>query len=228
MIQRINYKRDLERIELIVSKAKSAAWGPKLVPVSGRRKVNFFQAPIVFFLSKSLPIATQVRINLGDAHDEDGSVMGAKHVDMIVEDSHVYLVSFVPVFSFVSTNDRGSPIAKLEPTGERHLIDASTATRPSIGNTWFLALIKSLVQKFTSNKPTHTTHTISNTGAQSRKKGVPPDVDSDDASSATGSDGPGSDASTSRRGEGKEKTSAATRLGPTVKAGGMRRKVKRR
>ena len=44
MIQRINYKRDLERIELIVSKAKSAAWGPKLVPVSGRRKVNFFQA----------------------------------------------------------------------------------------------------------------------------------------------------------------------------------------
>ena len=42
VIQRINYKRDLERIELIVSKAKSAAWGPKLVPVSGRRKVNFF------------------------------------------------------------------------------------------------------------------------------------------------------------------------------------------
>jgi hypothetical protein len=52
VIQRINYKRDLERIELIVNKAKSAAWGPKLVPVSGRRKVNFFLAPIVFFLSE--------------------------------------------------------------------------------------------------------------------------------------------------------------------------------
>ena len=89
--------------------------------------------------------------------------MGAKHVDMIVEDSHVYLVSFVSVLSFVSTNDRGSPITKLEPTGERHLIDASTATRPSIGNTWFLALIKSLVQKFTGNKP----------GAQGQKNVVP-------------------------------------------------------
>jgi DnaJ family protein C protein 1 len=132
------------------------------------------------------------------------------------------------VLSFVSANDRRSPIAKLEPTGERHLIDASTATRPSIGNTWFLALIKSLVQKFTGNKPIHTTHTLSSPGAQGQKRVVPPDVDSDDASSGTGSDGPGSDASTSRRGEGKEKTPAATRMGPTVKAGGMRRKVKRR
>ena len=47
--------------------------------------------------------------------------MGAKHVDMIVEDSHVYLVSFVSVLSFVSTNDRGSPITKLEPTGSSTL-----------------------------------------------------------------------------------------------------------
>jgi hypothetical protein len=97
---------------------------------------------------------------------------------------------FVSVLSFVSANDRRSPIAKLEPTGERHLIDASTATRPSIGNTWFLALIKSLVQKFTGNKPTHTTPTMSSPGAQGQKRVVPPDVDSDDASSGTGSDGP--------------------------------------
>jgi len=52
-------------------------------------------------------------------------------------------------------------------------------------------------------------------------------VDSDDASSNTGSDGPGSDAST--RGEGKEKASGAVHMsGPTVKAGGMRRKVRRK
>lgn len=50
VIQRINYKRDLERIELIVSKAKSAAWGPKLVPLSGRRKVNFFLSASFFLL----------------------------------------------------------------------------------------------------------------------------------------------------------------------------------
>ena len=156
--------------------------------------------------------------------------MGAKYVDMIVEDSHVYLVSFFSVLSFVSTNFRRlffSPITQLEPTGEKHLIDASTATRPSIGNTWFLALVKSLVQKLSGNKST-STDTTSSPGAQDQKGVDPPDVDSDDASSTTGSDAPGSDASTSRRGEGKEKASATARMGPTVKAGGMRRKVRRR
>jgi DnaJ family protein C protein 1 len=41
VIQRINYKRDLARIEYIISQAKQAAWGPKLLPVGGRRKVGF-------------------------------------------------------------------------------------------------------------------------------------------------------------------------------------------
>lgn len=40
LVQRINYKRDLERIELIVGKAKTAAWGLKMVPVVGKRKVH--------------------------------------------------------------------------------------------------------------------------------------------------------------------------------------------
>jgi curved DNA-binding protein CbpA len=182
VIQRINYKRDLARIELIVSKAKSAAWGPKLVPVSGKRKV---------------------RISLGDSHDEDGGVIGAKYVDMIVEDSHVYL---------------------LEPKGEMHLIDASTAKRPTIGNTWFFALIQSLFGKLAGNKPMHTTGSILGLGVQSQN-GVTPDVDNDDASSTTGSDGSGAH---DRHGEEKEKKSAGASMGPTVKAGGMRRKVRRK
>lgn len=41
VIQRINYKRDLARIEYIISQAKQAAWGPKLLPAGGRRKVGF-------------------------------------------------------------------------------------------------------------------------------------------------------------------------------------------
>jgi len=66
---------------------------------------------------------------------------------------------------------------------------------------------------------------VSSTGPQGPKGVVAQDVvDSDDASSNTGSDG---DAST--RGEGKEKASGAVRTsGPTVKAGGMRRKVRRK
>ena len=40
LVQRINYKRDLQRIERIVGKAKAAAWGPKMIPTNGRRKVR--------------------------------------------------------------------------------------------------------------------------------------------------------------------------------------------
>lgn len=71
LIKSINYKKDLERIELIVAKAKSAAWGPKMVPLPGKRKV---------------------RVNLGEARDENGEVTGSKFLDMIVEGSDVFLV----------------------------------------------------------------------------------------------------------------------------------------
>ena len=40
LVQRINYKRDLQRIERIVGKAKAAAWGPKMIPINGKRKVR--------------------------------------------------------------------------------------------------------------------------------------------------------------------------------------------
>jgi hypothetical protein len=40
VIQRLNYKRDLARVEHILSQAKQAAWGPKMVPTGGRRKVR--------------------------------------------------------------------------------------------------------------------------------------------------------------------------------------------
>ena len=40
LVQRINYKRDLKRIERIVGKAKAAAWGPKMIPINGKRKVR--------------------------------------------------------------------------------------------------------------------------------------------------------------------------------------------
>ena len=41
LVQSINYKRDLKRIERIVGKAKAAAWGPKMIPIDGKRKVRY-------------------------------------------------------------------------------------------------------------------------------------------------------------------------------------------
>jgi DnaJ homolog subfamily C member 1 len=39
VIQRINYKSDLARIQQFVSKARLAAWGAKLSRIEGKRKV---------------------------------------------------------------------------------------------------------------------------------------------------------------------------------------------
>jgi len=194
VIQGINYKKDLERIELITGKAKAAAWGPKMVPVKGQRKV---------------------RVNLGDARDEDGEVLGTKWLDMVVEDTHVYL---------------------LEPSGDMHLIDASTAVRPAIGNTWFLLLVKSAVTRVTGVKfgassspapsgdtaPGGAAAAAAGSSQNQNQNGSAPDVDSD-ASSTTGSEAPGSGYSTPKHGD-----EAKVRVAPTVKAGGMRRKNVRR
>ncbi|TFY55317.1 hypothetical protein EVJ58_g8324 [Rhodofomes roseus] len=74
LVQSLNYKRDLGRIDSIVSQARSAAWGAKLVPTSeGQRKV---------------------KINLGGSPrlDEGGNVIGGKMVDMVVEGNDVYFL----------------------------------------------------------------------------------------------------------------------------------------
>jgi len=176
LVQRINYKRDLQRIERIVGKAKAAAWGPKMIPVNGKRKV---------------------KVNLGEAHDGDGEYTGTKWLDMVVDNSQVFL---------------------LDPSGEMHLIDESTAIRPAINSTWFIALILSLVNRFAG--PRQRRAQKEGSSAQSggtsvtMNNDVKPNVDSDDG---TSSDALDSEASTSKKGESRVKM-------PTVKAGGMRRK----
>lgn len=40
LVQRMNYKRDVARVEDVISQARSAAWGNKLTPVEGQRKVR--------------------------------------------------------------------------------------------------------------------------------------------------------------------------------------------
>ncbi|KAF6762257.1 DnaJ domain-containing protein [Ephemerocybe angulata] len=149
MVQGFNYKKDLARIEQITGKAKAAAWGPKMVPIAGKRKV---------------------RVNLGEARDEDGNVLDNRWIDMVVNGEDVYF---------------------LEPNGDQVLIDSSTATPAAITRTWFISLLASLALKVTGKKAAK--------GAEEVDEGddAPTvDRDSDDSSSVAGSDGPGSGTST--------------------------------
>ncbi|KAJ4478200.1 DnaJ-domain-containing protein [Lentinula aciculospora] len=73
LIQRSNYQRDLKRVEDVVREARLAAWGPKMVPVEGQRKV---------------------KVNLGgrQRYDEDGNLIGGKTIDMVVSGDAVYVL----------------------------------------------------------------------------------------------------------------------------------------
>jgi DnaJ family protein C protein 1 len=98
-----------------------------------------------------------------------------------------------------------------------HLIDESTAIRSAINSTWFIALILSLVNRFTGPRLPHAEKEESsaqNGGTMTTNDDVKPNVDSDDG---TSSDALDSEAPTSKKRESRVKM-------PTVKAGGMRRK----
>jgi len=103
MVQRLNYARDLERIERIRQDAKTTAWGNRLVPPEGQKKV---------------------KVNLGGGirFDEEGNALPGKMIDMVVEGENIYIVE----------------------DGELALLDASSATRASLKNTWFIALFRRL------------------------------------------------------------------------------------
>lgn len=40
LVQKMNYKNDLARINMFTTRARVAAWGPKMNPLEGRRKVR--------------------------------------------------------------------------------------------------------------------------------------------------------------------------------------------
>jgi DnaJ family protein C protein 1 len=72
LLQKINYKKDLTRIELITKRARRAAWGNKMIPLTGQRKV---------------------RVGLGEEYDESGFVDASRSIEMVVEGEDVYIVS---------------------------------------------------------------------------------------------------------------------------------------
>lgn len=70
-IQKYNYKKDVARIERFVQKARLAAWGPRLIPLTTSKKV---------------------RVSLSNnPYEDDG-----RSVEMLVDPDHVYLVRAVP------------------------------------------------------------------------------------------------------------------------------------
>ncbi|THV08461.1 DnaJ-domain-containing protein [Dendrothele bispora CBS 962.96] len=73
LVQRMNYKRDLERVETVIRDARLAAWGAKMIPIEGQRKV---------------------KVNLGGQRgfDEDGNLVGGKTIDMVVSGDAVYIL----------------------------------------------------------------------------------------------------------------------------------------
>ncbi|GLB33895.1 putative dnaJ molecular chaperone homology domain containing protein [Lyophyllum shimeji] len=156
LVQRLNYRRDLERIEKFVREARIAAWGPKLTPIDGQRKV---------------------KITVGTS--ADGS---PRWLEMVVEGQNVYI---------------------LDPSGHMDLLDSSAAVYPTIFNTWFIALVRSLVRK-----------ALGSGAKEAPPEGLEMEED-DDGSSVTGSES----------GRSTVSQNGQSVRAPTVKAGGKRRKM---
>ncbi|KIJ70043.1 hypothetical protein HYDPIDRAFT_178413 [Hydnomerulius pinastri MD-312] len=72
LVQRMNYNRDLARVRQTIRDARLAAWGQKMVPLEGRRKVK-------------------VNLGGGPRMDGDGNVMSGKMIDMVVDGDQVYI-----------------------------------------------------------------------------------------------------------------------------------------
>ncbi|KAF8138411.1 DnaJ-domain-containing protein [Boletus edulis] len=72
LAQKVNYRRDLEKVRQTIHAAKLAAWGPKMVPLDGRRKVK-------------------MSLGGGPRMDEEGNVVPGKMVDMVVDGNGVYI-----------------------------------------------------------------------------------------------------------------------------------------
>ncbi|KAI0661004.1 DnaJ-domain-containing protein [Cubamyces menziesii] len=73
LVQKMNYNRDLKRVHEIRDQARAAAWGQKMAPLEGQRKVK-------------------VNLGGGPRLDEDGNIIAGKMVDMVVEGDEVYIL----------------------------------------------------------------------------------------------------------------------------------------
>ncbi|KAG1755613.1 hypothetical protein EDB19DRAFT_1662206 [Suillus lakei] len=171
LVQTLNYKRDLRRVEQAIRDARLAAWGPKMEPLQGKRKVK-------------------VNLGGGPRQDEDGNVIAGKMLDMVVERDNVFI---------------------LDPSGDMHLLDTSSATPAAISRTWFIELLISSIRKFF--------YSNENSQKEADSQQSAPTVDRPD-SPASGT------ATHSGVSEGEEPQQASHAA--AVKGGGRRRKATRK
>ncbi|KAG2156139.1 DnaJ-domain-containing protein [Suillus clintonianus] len=85
LVQTMNYKRDLRRVEQTIRDARLAAWGPKMEPLQGKRKVK-------------------VNLGGGPRQDENGNVIAGKMLDMVVEQDNVYILDPSGVMHLLDTS----------------------------------------------------------------------------------------------------------------------------
>jgi len=85
LVQSINYKRDLRRVEQTIRGARLAAWGQKMEPLQGKRKVK-------------------VNIGGGPRQDENGNVIPGKMLDMVVEQDNVYILDSSGIMHLLDTS----------------------------------------------------------------------------------------------------------------------------
>ncbi|EIW82118.1 DnaJ-domain-containing protein [Coniophora puteana RWD-64-598 SS2] len=90
VVQRMNYSRDVERIERIIRDARLSAWGQKMVPVEGRRKVK-------------------VNLGGGSRLNEEGNVVPGRMIDIIVENDEVYILDPSGELHLLDTDSAISP-----------------------------------------------------------------------------------------------------------------------
>lgn len=121
-ILKYNYKKDLERIDRFVKKARVAAWGIDMVPQKGAKKV---------------------RLMLSERPGEDRSV------EMVVEGDQVFLVR-IPLSHIALLDMQTDPMHPFNlqlGDGERVPLDATVANKPTITDTWAVVLVRNLLAK---------------------------------------------------------------------------------
>ncbi|KAJ3778764.1 DnaJ-domain-containing protein [Lentinula raphanica] len=124
-VQRFNYKRDMNKIQEVIREARLAAWGPKMIPIEGQRKV---------------------KVNLGNQrYDDDVILLGNKSIEMVVSGDAVYILEadgnmhpvdssdvvpptirgtwFITLVLSVYNKVRGTSTVEAQLTGDEHELD---------------------------------------------------------------------------------------------------------
>lgn len=136
----INYRKDIARIESFIAKARLAAWGSKLQPVEGKRKVCCMtDTGFNYYISY-----LQVKVRADSYREEDPN---GKWIEMVVSGDEVYIVR--PKNIFYGANPIDTTFLNEQVDSDGHLLPLNTsiAEPAAITRTWFISLIRLLYHR---------------------------------------------------------------------------------